>query len=222
MISVFNTDYTSTKEQRKKGEWRALAVAEYRKFLKQSIKGGMTKKTEIMDLFVQQWNSEQDFQISKKSLYDWMKKSKTGQVEKLIDKRGGYNRGQSSIPEYYRKKFDSLYLQQTKPSIESCFKEVRLESSLKGDYIPGIKAFRNYVKNMNDSIVIRSREGQKVDCQHFFRQIFLGYFSDIVQAFDTLRKNVCGDDYTSLHNPIVLSSVLPAYGMFHSIQILFL
>lgn len=63
---------------------------------------------------------------------------------------------------------------------------------------------------------------QDMDCQHFFRQIFLGYFSDIVQAFDTLRKNVCGDDYTSLHNPIVLSSVLPAYGMFHSIQILFL
>ena len=63
---------------------------------------------------------------------------------------------------------------------------------------------------------------EALDCQHFFRQIFLGYFSDIVQAFDTLRKNVCGDDYTSLHNPIVLSSVLPAYGMFHSIQILFL
>ena len=65
-------------------------------------------------------------------------------------------------------------------------------------------------------------QNYRVDCQHFFRQIFLGYFSDIVQAFDTLRKNVCGDDYTSLHNPIVLSSVLPAYGMFHSIQILFL
>lgn len=96
--TVFNTDYTSTKEQRKKGEWRALAVAEYRKFLKQSIKGGMTKKTEIMDLFVQQWNSEQAFQISKKSLYEWMKKSKSGQVEKLIDKRGGYNRGQSVLP----------------------------------------------------------------------------------------------------------------------------
>ena len=72
---------------------------------------------------------------------------------------------------------------------------------------------------------IRLNEVEKnngLDCQHFFRQIFLGYFSDIVQAFDTLRKNVCGDDYTSLHNPIVLSSVLPAYGMFHSIQILFL
>ena len=76
----------------------------------------------------------------------------------------------------------------------------------------------------DDTVVPRfnAAGGIGVDCQHFFRQIFLGYFSDIVQAFDTLRKNVCGDDYTSLHNPIVLSSVLPAYGMFHSIQILFL
>ena len=67
-----------------------------------------------------------------------------------------------------------------------------------------------------------AKSRSKVDCQHFFRQIFLGYFPDIVQAFDTLGRNVYGDDYTSLHNPIVLSSVLPAYGMFHSIQILFL
>lgn len=74
----------------------------------------------------------------------------------------------------------------------------------------------------NGEIGIFALNGEALDCQHFFRQIFLGYFSDIVQAFDTLRKNVCGDDYTSLHNPIVLSSVLPAYGMFHSIQILFL
>lgn len=60
-----------------------------------------------------------------------------------------------------------------------------------------------------------------LDCQHFFRQIFLGYFPCIVQVFDIPRKNVCGDDYTSLHNPIVLSSVLLVYGMFHSTQILF-
>ena len=77
------------------------------------------------------------------------------------------------------------------------------------------RLFPPVVRSMNDIM-------REMDCQHFFRQIFLGYFSDIVQAFDTLRKNVCGDDYTSLHNPIVLSSVLPAYGMFHSIQILFL
>ena len=36
-----------------------------------------------------------------------------------------------------------------------------------------------------------------MDCQHFFTQIFLGYFPDIVQAFGTLGRNVYGDDYTS-------------------------
>ena len=50
-----------------------------------------------------------------------------------------------------------------------------------------------------------------LDCQHFFRQIFLGYFPDIVQAFDTLGRNVYGDDYTSLHNPIVLYSNLISF-----------
>ena len=66
-----------------------------------------------------------------------------------------------------------------------------------------------------------AKDEMVLDCQHFFRQIFLGYFPDIVQAFDTLGRNVYGDDYTSLHNPIVLSSVLLMYGMFHSTRILF-
>ena len=158
---VVNTNFTCTKKQREKGELRAKAVSEYKKFLKEQQKSGITKKTEIMDLFIQKWNQEHDFQIAKKSLYDWMRISKSGQAEKLIDKRGGYNRGQSTIPEYYTNMFDSLYLQQTKPSIESCYKEVKLKASLNGDYLPGIKAFRNYVKNMNNAILIRAREGQK-------------------------------------------------------------
>ena len=91
------------------------------------------------------------------------------------------------------------------------------------DYEIGLRIAdrRRTMRLSQDELAHRAGIG-RLDCQHFFRQIFLGYFSDIVQAFDTLRKNVCGDDYTSLHNPIVLSSVLPAYGMFHSIQILFL
>lgn len=90
------------------------------------------------------------------------------------------------------------------------------------DAVPGDCAWYFYKRLMGHTDATIPSEEIRMDCQHFFRQIFLGYFSDIVQAFDTLRKNVCGDDYTSLHNPIVLSSVLPAYGMFHSIQILFL
>lgn len=159
--TVFNTDYTRTKKQREKGEIRALAVSEYKNFLKKSLKGGMKKKTEIMELFINQWNSNHDFKISSKSLYDWMYKTKSGNVEKLIDKRGGYNRGQSTIPEKYQVLFNSLYLQQTKPTVESCYKHVKLEANLNGDVIPGIKAFRLLVKNMNYAMKIRAREGQK-------------------------------------------------------------
>lgn len=99
-------------------------------------------------------------------------------------------------------------------SARFCLDDIQLGHFLQGFY--------NDSKEFRFDKEASSSECVAMDCQHFFRQIFLGYFSDIVQAFDTLRKNVCGDDYTSLHNPIVLSSVLPAYGMFHSIQILFL
>ncbi len=160
--TVFNTDYTYTKSQRKKGELRALAVAEHRKYKAQAIKKGMTKKTDIMDAFIIKWNQEHpDFQITKKSLYDWMKKSKIGNVEKLSDRRGGYNRGQSSIPQKYQDYFSSQYLHQTKPSIQICFNETKLLANSNGDIIPGIKAFRLLVKNMDNSMVTRAREGKK-------------------------------------------------------------
>ena len=158
--TVFNTDYTSTNKQKEKGTLRRLAVSEWGKFKTRKKKEGMKKTTEITNLFVENWNKEHDdLHISSKLLYEWKKRLKKGDT--LIDKRGGYNRGQSTIPEYYKNMFDSIYLQQTKPSIESCFKEVRLEPSLKGDYIPGIKAFRNHVRNMNKAMVIRAREGKK-------------------------------------------------------------
>ena len=158
--TVFNTDYTSTNKQKEKGTLRRLAVSEWGKFKTRKKKEGMKKTTEITNLFVENWNKEHDdLHISSKLLYEWKKRLKKGDT--LIDKRGGYNSGQSTIPEYYKNMFDSIYLQQTKPSIESCFKEVKLESSLKGDYIPGIKAFRNHVRNMNKAMVIRAREGKK-------------------------------------------------------------
>ncbi|MFR1369489.1 transposase domain-containing protein [Eisenbergiella tayi] len=161
-LPVVNTDYTYTKAQREKGELRALAVIEHRKYQKEMMGRGIKKKTDIMDSFVIKWNTEHpDFRITSKSLYDWRKKSKTGKVENLADKRGGYNRGESSIPEKYQNYFSSLYLQQTKPSLESCFKETQLYANQNGDIIPGIKAFRLFVKGMSYALLTRYREGEK-------------------------------------------------------------
>lgn len=160
--SVINMDYTSTKAQKEKGVLRAQAVAEYRKFEKAKIKEGITSKCEIKKIFVSKWNDEHpEFKASVKSLYDWMHKSKSGQAEKLVDRRGGYNRGQSSIPKEYKEYFDSLYLQQTKPTIESCFQEVKYKANREGVVIPGIKAFRNHVRNIDAGLLTRCRDGEK-------------------------------------------------------------
>lgn len=156
---VFNTDFISTKAQKEKGNLREEAVTKYKSFLKRCKKEGMKKKTEIMDLYIQQWNREHDFKISQKKLYDWMAKKKKG--KSLVDKRGGYNRGQCSIDEKYIQRLRSLYLQQTQPPLESCFREILIEANRNGDTIPGIHAFRNYIQGLNKALVILAREGPK-------------------------------------------------------------
>ncbi len=156
---VFNTDYTSTKAQKEKADLKKLAVKEYKKFLKESKKGGMKKTTDIMDIFVKHWNREHDFHISCKNLYDWMQKLKKG--KSLVDGRGGYNRGQSKIPDKYKEEFNSLYLQQSKPSLQSCYDEIRIKATVNGDSLPGIRAFRNHVNNLDTALVKRLREGKK-------------------------------------------------------------
>jgi len=83
---VVNTDYTSTSAQKRKGELRALAVTGYRQFEKEARKGGMIHKGDIRSAYIRQWNIDHpDFQITSKSLYDWQKKSKLGQAEKLTE-----------------------------------------------------------------------------------------------------------------------------------------
>lgn len=129
----------------------------------------------------------------------------------------------SRLQEVFRS--DSLQIASftiTEKGYQLCQPNGSYRKDVMADIISGPDHTISYMGKVVSLLHTRYLAGKKLDCQHFFRQIFLGYFSDIVQAFDTLRKNVCGDDYTSLHNPIVLSSVLPAYGMFHSIQILFL
>ena len=157
---VVNTDYTSTIEQKRKGDQRALVLTEYRQFEKEARKGGMTRKGDILSEFLSQWNNKHpEFKVTVRQFYDWRKKKKSG--KSLVDKRGGYNRGQCSIPQKYQELFESYYLQESKRSIESCYRDVKMVAQENNDQIPGIKAFHNYVKNMDKATVKRWREGKK-------------------------------------------------------------
>lgn len=176
---VVNTDFDATSSQKEKGTTKGKAVRAYNKFLKQALEGGM-KKCEAMEVFVTQWNNENPkFHIAKSSLRRWMKDSKRGDPTKLIDKRGGHNRGESKIPEQYKKIFDGFYLRETKPPLLFCFKMTQLAANKNGDTIPGEKAFRNHVKNIPPAVITRYREGEK--------------------AYKDKYENFMGQDYESLH-----------------------
>lgn len=155
------------------------------------------------------------YHISKSSLLRWNKKF-NGTKESLLDKS---HRPLSKHPNSHTDeelKWIRDYHRRN-PKISVCELYGKLRTNKGYSRHPG-SLYRIYRKLGYSSYAASTK---KMDYQHFFRQIFLGYFFEIVQAFDTLRKNVCGDDYTNLHNPIVLSSVPPVYGIFHSIQILF-
>lgn len=158
--SVINTDYTSTKAQKEKGSIRDQAVAEYRKYERKAFKDGMKRKGDIRKNFIEQWNREhEDFQITSKSLYDWQKNKKKGKSN--VDRRGGYNRGKSSVPAKYREYFLNLYLRQSKPTFDSCFSYTQIEANKNGDYIPGKKAFRNMLNSLDKPVITMAREGKK-------------------------------------------------------------
>ncbi len=178
-LPVVNTDFEATNSQKEKGELKGKVVRTYNKFLKQALKEGM-KKGEAIDVFVTQWNSEHtEFYIAKSSLYRWMDESPRGDPTKLIDKRGGYNRGKSEVSEKYQKIFCGYYLRETKPSFDFCLRMTQLEANTNGDKIPGKKAFLNFVAGIHPAIITRYREGEK--------------------AYKDKYENFMGQDYISLH-----------------------
>lgn len=179
-----------TLSQRQKGELRAQAVNQYSRYRREQRRAGQTKETEIMQSFVEQWNAQHpDFTFTTKTLYEWRRKSKAGDPDKLVDKRGGYNRGKSSIPLEMLDYFKHLYLQESKPSIANCFRLTQYEADRRGVVIPGIRAFELAAGSFPAPIVALYREGGK-----YFSDRYMPYTE---RDYDELAPN---DRWVSDHH----------------------
>lgn len=158
---VVNTDFDATSSQKEKGDLKGKAVRNYNKFLKQALEDGM-KKGEAMVTFITQWNVEHpEFRITKSSFYRWIHESPRGDPTKLVDKRGGHNRGKSKISKKYQDVFCSYYLREVQIPFDQCFKLTQMEANRNGDKIPKKKAFSNFAANLPPAVVTRFREGEK-------------------------------------------------------------
>lgn len=91
-----------------------------------------------MRSFIEKWNAQYaDFTFTSNPLHEWRRKSKAGDPNKLVDKRGSYNRGKSSIPVEMPNYFKHLYLQESKPSVANCLRLTQYEADRRGIVIPG-------------------------------------------------------------------------------------
>lgn len=134
-------------KQREEADFRLLVVLEYQH-------SGLSPEE-----FVQQFNAENppEETITTSKLYRWQRQYKQGGVAALIDQRGGYNRGQDTIPPDAWDLFYSLYMTQQKRKVKLCYDITKL----KYPDIPSVSSFERKVRKIPKYATLYYREGPK-------------------------------------------------------------
>ena len=150
-----------TKEQREKGEVKATLLYQYKQFEQKCKRSGISTKKEIKNLFLLEWNSKNECKISLATLYRYLEDFGCMKPEAFIDKRGGHNRGITTIPDDIWNRFQQLYLRETKPTAKMCYQIVKMELQSNGVEIPSLRSFERRINELPLAILIRGREGEK-------------------------------------------------------------
>lgn len=155
-----------TGKQREEANFKALIVEKYR------------KSQLSPDDFVKDFNERNpDSVITKSQLFRWQRKYKSGDVADLVDKRGGHNRGQITIPPDAWEYFYSLYMTLQKRSIQRCWELTRLEYP----NIPTVSAFERNLTTIPKLVMIYYREGEKA-------------FNDALVSMERSREDIAPND----------------------------
>lgn len=142
-----------TAEQRKDLDSKLTIVLKYKEFKQ------IYKKADKMQEFLKQHNEQNKRTLTKRQLNYWECKYDREGINGLVDRRGGYNRGNSAIPDEVWKTFLALYLQDSKPKKEQCYRMIV-------DYfptleIPHISAFTRKLEGLGKDALILGRDGEK-------------------------------------------------------------
>ena len=104
----------------------------------------------------------------------------------MVDKRGGHNKGEKSIPEEIWDKFCYYYLRESQPSIKSCYEIVRVEASVKGIPIPDYSVFYYHTNKIPYPTLVLYREGRKAydKCALYIERDYLNIHSNEIWVAD--------------------------------------
>lgn len=106
-----------TAEQRAVVDHKVATVLRYKDFKR------MYRKSDKMVAFLEDYHvAHPDRTLTRRQLNHWEKKYDREGLNGLIDRRGGYNRGLTSIPDDMWEVFLKLWSKTSKPSARSCYK----------------------------------------------------------------------------------------------------
>lgn len=149
-------------------------------------KGGELGKCKVDELFCAAMKLEHpDINISPDILYRKYKAFKDGNIDGLIDHRGGHNKGKTAVPQYMLDAFYTLYLHDNKLPVSRCYSLlqtwVRIHYPESAGDIPSERTFRRKAEALPYALVMFMREGDKA-----FADKCLPY---IERLYDDLRAN---------------------------------
>lgn len=136
-----------------------------------------------------------DMQISRDILYRKLRAYKANDTYGLVDKRGGHNKGKSSIPGQVWDAFLWYWLDENQPSVSLCYRNVinwteQFFPELV-EFIPSERSFRRHIdSDINYALKVLMRNGEKA-----FSDRCLPY---MMRLYDSLEANECwiADNHT--------------------------
>lgn len=151
-------------------QWQAARAA----------KGAELGKCKVDELFCAAMKLHYpEISISLDILYRKYKAYKDGDINGLVDHRGGHNKGKTDVPKYMQDAFLSLYLHDNKLPVSRCYsllqtwvKEFYPEAA--GD-MPSERTFRRMAKALPYAQVMYMREGEKAfadECLPYIERLY--------------------------------------------------
>lgn len=180
----------SEEERRQVNEWTEI-LKEW-----QGMRADYQSKTEFDRLYVGKCQLEhQDMKISVDILYRKWRAYKDNDIEGLLDGRGAWNRGKSTIPAPVWNAFLWYWLDENKPTVSLCYRSViRWTTEFYPEFTEGFpdeRTFRRQIeRDVSYALKTLMRDGEKA-------------FSDrcapyIMRMYDKLEANDCwiADNHT--------------------------
>ncbi|MGC5328942.1 Mu transposase C-terminal domain-containing protein [Brevibacillus sp. SYSU BS000544] len=180
----------SDQEREQIGFWRNC-FEQWQAFRSQP---GMSK-SELDEMFCENWNlAHSENQVTAKTLHRKYKSWTEQGDAALIDRRGGWNRGESTIPEVVWSLFQQYYLDENRPSAQACYRWVSIWAKENNfGPLPSCKAFERRITNIPYAVIRMYRYGEKDfddKVAPFARRSYQGLASNDIWVADNHKFDV--------------------------------